>query len=264
MADPTRSVPAIDAYNVVKRYGSKTVLHGVDLKVADGDVACIIGPSGSGKSTFLRTLAFLDPHENGRIHIFGREIGWRNIAGSRRVMQTEAELAAVRAPLGMVFQHFHLWPHMRAIDNVSLALKRVHGMASKAANAAALEALDKVGLTHHAEHLPHQLSGGQKQRVAIARALAVSPRAILFDEPTSALDPELVGEVLTVMRTLADEGMTMVIVTHEMGFAAHAANRVVFMDAGRIVEEGAPDRLFGQPQSPRLQQFLQTWKERAI
>ena len=264
MADPTPRTLAIDAYNVVKRYGSKTVLQGVDLQVAEGDVVCIIGPSGSGKSTLLRTLAFLDPHDNGTIHIFGREIGWRNVAGSRRALQSATELAAVRAPLGMVFQHFHLWPHMRAIDNVSLALKRVHGLASKAAEAAGREALDRVGLAPHAEHLPHQLSGGQKQRVAIARALAVSPRVILFDEPTSALDPELVGEVLAVMRRLADDGMTMVIVTHEMGFAAHAAHRVVFMDEGRIVEEGPPSQLFRQPQSPRLQQFLQTWRARAI
>ena len=254
---------AIDAFNVVKRFGDKTVLHGVDLQIADRDVVCIIGPSGSGKSTLLRTLAFLDPYEDGDIRIFGRQIGWRDMRGSR-VLQTETELAEIRAPLGMVFQHFHLWSHMRAIENVSLALKRVHRMAPKAAEAAAQEALDKVGLLQYGGHLPHQLSGGQKQRVAIARALAVSPRAILFDEPTSALDPELVGEVLSVMRTLAREGMTMVIVTHEMGFAAHAANRVVFMDAGRIVEQGPPDQLFGNPQSPRLQQFLQTWKERAI
>ena len=254
---------AIDALNVVKRFGDKTVLHGVDLRVADGDVVCIIGPSGSGKSTLLRTLAFLDPYEEGSIRIFGRQIGWHDIRGNR-VLQAEKKLAEVRAPLGMVFQHFHLWPHMRAVDNVSLALKRVHRMAPKAAEAAAQKALDRVGLSQQAKHLPHQLSGGQKQRVAIARALAVSPRAILFDEPTSALDPELVGEVLSVMRTLASEGMTMVIVTHEMGFAAHAANRVVFMDAGQIVEQGPPDEVLGNPQSLRLQQFLQTWKERTI
>jgi len=253
---------AIDARGVVKTYGTETVLRGVDFFIDEGDVVCIIGPSGSGKSTLLRTLAFLAPHDGGEIRIFGREIGWRSEAG--RVRQTEKELAKTRAPLGMVFQHFHLWPHMTSIDNVSLALKLVHGKSAAEAGAIALDALTKVGLDTHAGHYPHELSGGQKQRVAIARALAVSPRAILFDEPTSALDPELVGEVLNVMRALADEGMTMVIVTHEMGFAAHAANRIVFMDQGAIVEEGPPAELFGAPRSERLRQFLQTSKERTI
>ncbi|MBD0864304.1 MAG: amino acid ABC transporter ATP-binding protein [Rhodobacteraceae bacterium] len=254
---------AIHAEGVVKSYGSKTVLHGVDLRVDEGDVICIIGSSGSGKSTLLRTLAFLTPHDRGDIRIFGREIGWRT-DGITRVQQSEAELATVRAPLGMVFQHFHLWPHMKAIENVSLALKLVHGKSAAEAEAIAHEVLHKVGLDQHVHHHPHQLSGGQKQRVAIARALAVSPRVILFDEPTSALDPELVGEVLNVMRTLAEEGMTMVIVTHEMGFAAHVAKRVVFMDHGAILEDGPPESIFGNPQSPRLRQFLQTSKDRAI
>ncbi len=253
---------AIDARGVVKSYGTKTVLHGVDLCVDEGDVVCIIGPSGSGKSTLLRTLAFLTPHDDGEIRIFGREIGWHSDAG--RVSQTEKELGEVRRPLGMVFQHFHLWPHMRAIDNVALALRLVHGKSVAEAEAIAHNALKKVGLDEHAHHHPHELSGGQKQRVALARALAVLPRVILFDEPTSALDPELVGEVLNVMQTLANEGMTMVIVTHEMGFAAHVANWVVFMDHGVIVEEGPPKTLFESPKSLRLQQFLQTSKERAI
>ena len=254
---------AIDARGVTKRYGTRTVLHEVDLRVAEGEVVCIIGPSGSGKSTLLRALAFLAPHDGGEIRIFGREIGWRQ-TGEGRVRQSERQLAEARAPLGMVFQHFHLWPHMRTIDNVSLALRLVHGKSAEDSASVAHGALEKVGLGEHARHYPHQLSGGQKQRVAIARSLAVSPRAILFDEPTSALDPELVGEVLNVMRALVDEGMTMVIVTHEMGFAAHAANRVMFMDQGEIVEFGAPGEIFGNPRNPRLQQFLQTSRERAI
>ena len=254
---------AIDAHRVTKRYGPNTVLHEVDLRVEEGEVVCIIGPSGSGKSTLLRTLAFLTPHDEGEIRIFGREIGWRK-TGEGRVLQSERRLAEVRAPLGMVFQHFHLWPHMRAVENVSLALRLVHGKTADESAGIAHGTLEKVGLGEHARHYPHQLSGGQKQRVAIARSLAVSPRAILFDEPTSALDPELVGEVLNVMRLLADEGMTMVIVTHEMGFAAKAADRVIFMDQGEIVEHGGPADLFGNPRNPRLQQFLQTSRERAI
>ncbi len=254
---------AISARKVTKAYGTKTVLRDVDLTVEEGEVVCIIGPSGSGKSTLLRALAFLAPHNGGDIHIFGREIGW-NGGAERKVKQTEKELAEARAPLGMVFQHFHLWPHMKAIDNVALALKLVHGKSALEAETIAFDALKKVGLDEHAYKHPHQLSGGQKQRVAIARALAVSPKAILFDEPTSALDPELVGEVLNVMRALADDGMTMVIVTHEMGFAAQAANRVVFMDHGAIVEDGPPADIFGNPKSERLRQFLETSRDRAI
>jgi polar amino acid transport system ATP-binding protein len=246
-----------------KRFGDRTVLHGIDLDVIAGDVLCIIGPSGSGKSTLLRAMAFLEIYEEGDVEVFGRAMGWRETPLGRQLAGV-SELAAARAPLGMVFQHFHLWPHLRVLDNVTLALRRARGTGRADAEAIGRDMLAKVGLSGHAGHYPDQLSGGQKQRAAIARALAVRPKVMLFDEPTSALDPELVGEVLSVMKALAAEGMTMVVVTHEMGFAAHAANRVVFMDHGLIVEEGAPDRLFKSPQSPRLRQFLETWRERAL
>ena len=254
---------AISARGLAKRFGDKTVLEGIDLDIHSGDVLCIIGPSGSGKSTLLRSLAFLDAYDEGDVHVFGRMIGWRDTPTGRE-RSGHKELASVRHPLGMVFQHFHLWPHMSVIDNVTLALRLVHGASRAAANETGHAMLDKVGLSAFADRRPDSLSGGQKQRVAIARALAVNPKVMLFDEPTSALDPELVGEVLSVMKALVAEGMTMVIVTHEMGFAAHAANRVAFMDGGRIIEEGAPQTLFGAPKSTRLSQFLQTWRERTI
>ena len=256
-------VPAVSVRGVVKRFGSQTVLNGIDLDVAPSEVVCIIGPSGSGKSTLLRTMAFLDPYEEGDVLVLGRLVGYRDTS-LRRERASDAELAAVRAPLGMVFQHFHLWPHMTALTNVTEALRVVRRMRRPEAEALGRDMLAKVGLAAHAGHRPNQLSGGQKQRVAIARALAMSPKIMLFDEPTSALDPELVGEVLAVMRDLAAEGMTMVIVTHEMGFAAHVAHRVVFMDHGEIVEQGDPRALFQAPRSPRLVQFLDTWRERSI
>ncbi|MDZ7928528.1 MAG: amino acid ABC transporter ATP-binding protein [Agrobacterium sp.] len=254
---------AISARGLEKRFGDKTVLKGIDLDIHMGDVLCIIGPSGSGKSTLLRSLAFLDAYDGGDVDVFGRLMGWRETPLGRERAGAK-ELAETRRPLGMVFQHFHLWPHMSVIKNVTLALRLVHGLPDAEAMKQGRAMLDKVGLAAFADRRPDSLSGGQKQRVAIARALAVNPRAMLFDEPTSALDPELVGEVLSVMKTLAAEGMTMVIVTHEMGFAAHAANRVVFMDDGKIVEEGAPQTLFSNPKSERLSQFLQTWRERAL
>ena len=257
------AISAIRVRNLKKRFGDRVVLDGIDLDVEHGDVVCIIGPSGSGKSTLLRSLAFLDVYDEGDVLVFGGLMGWRETAKGRELAR-EHELAKSRSSLGMVFQHFHLWPHLRVIDNVTLALKLARGMSREEAEATGLEMLDKVGLSTHARHYPDQLSGGQKQRVAIARALAVRPRVMLFDEPTSALDPELVGEVLAVMKALAAEGMTMVIVTHEMGFAAHAANCVVFMDQGRVIERGHPKMLFSNPQSARLQQFLETWRERAL
>ncbi|KTQ92334.1 ATP-binding protein [Aureimonas ureilytica] len=255
--------PVIRVRGLTKRYGTRTVLDRVDLEVAAGDVTCIIGPSGSGKSTLLRSIAFLETYDEGDALVFGKLMGWRETPLGRE-LAGERELAEARAPLGMVFQHFHLWPHLSVLDNVTLALRLVGRMGHREAETAGLAMLEKVGLASHARHRPEQLSGGQKQRVAIARALAAKPRVMLFDEPTSALDPELVGEVLGVMKTLAAEGMTMLIVTHEMGFAAHAASRVVFMDGGRIVEEGPPKPLFAEPSSPRLAQFLQTWRERAL
>ena len=254
---------AISVRGLEKRFGDKTVLQGIDLDIQDGDVTCIIGPSGSGKSTLLRSLAFLDAYDAGEVHIFGKMLGWRETPLGREKAGYK-ELTDTRRPIGMVFQHFHLWPHLNVLDNVTLALRLVHGFSRRKAEDIGREMLSKVGLLSFADRWPESLSGGQKQRVAIARALAVKPKVMLFDEPTSALDPELVGEVLSVMKSLASEGMTMVIVTHEMGFAAHVANRVVFMDAGRIVEEGAPQMVFATPKSDRLSQFLQTWRERAI
>lgn len=254
---------AISVRGLEKRFGDKAVLRGIDLDIHSGDVICIIGPSGSGKSTLLRSLGFLDAYDAGEVRIFGKMLGWRDTPLGRERAGNK-ELTEARGPIGMVFQHFHLWPHMSVIDNVTLALRLVHGFSRAAAEETGREMLGKVGLAAFADRRPESLSGGQKQRVAIARALAVKPKVMLFDEPTSALDPELVGEVLSVMKALAAEGMTMVIVTHEMGFAAHAANRVVFMDGGRIVEEGSPQVLFSTPKSDRLSQFLQTWRERAL
>jgi polar amino acid transport system ATP-binding protein len=246
-----------------KSFGNTRVLTDVSLDVGKSEVVCIIGPSGSGKSTLLRCMAFLERYEAGSIHVENQLLGFVD-QGSRRMPAREAEIRKVRAPLGMVFQHFNLWPHMSALDNVTAALRMVRRLPTAEAAARGRAMLDKVGLGGHADAYPGSLSGGQKQRVGIARALAMQPRVMLFDEPTSALDPELVGEVLTVMRELAAEGMTMVIVTHEMGFAAHVADRVIFMDQGRIVEEGPPKILLHDPQSPRLRQFLDTWRERSF
>ena len=257
------ATPMIAARGLSKRFGETTVLSDVDLAIAPSEVVCIIGPSGSGKSTLLRCLAFLELHDAGTIHIDGRLLGYREAQG-RRVRMSEREVDKVRAPVGMVFQHFHLWPHMTALANVTEALRSVKGMKRAAADALGRETLARVGLADKAEAYPAALSGGQKQRVAIARALAMQPRVMLFDEPTSALDPELVGEVLQVMRSLAEGGMTMIIVTHEMGFAAHVADRVVFMDQGRIVEQGPPGQIFADPASERLRLFLNTWRERAL
>ena len=208
-------------------------------------------------------MAFLERYEAGSIHIEKQLLGFVD-KGSKRMPASEAEIRRVRAPLGMVFQHFNLWPHMTALDNVTAAPRMVRGLPKAEAAARGRAMLAKVGLEGHADAYPGSLSGGQKQRVAIARALAMQPRVMLFDEPTSALDPELVGEVLSVMKELAAEGMTMVIVTHEMGFAAHVADRVIFMDQGRIVEEGPPKTLLHDPASPRLRQFLDTWRERSF
>lgn len=253
----------IAARGLSKRFGREIVLSDIDLSVRQSEVVCVIGPSGSGKSTLLRCLAFLEVHDAGAIEIDGKPLGFREREGKRMPMR-DREIDAVRAPIGMVFQHFHLWPHMTALANVTEALRFAKRMPRPEANALGRDMLAKVGLADKAGAYPSSLSGGQKQRVAIARALAMNPDVMLFDEPTSALDPELVGEVLAVMRQLAAEGMTMVIVTHEMGFAAHVADRVIFMDAGRIVEEGPPARVFSDPRSARLRQFLNTWRERSL
>jgi polar amino acid transport system ATP-binding protein len=253
----------IEVRRLVKRFGKVEVLRGIDLDVSASKVVCIIGPSGSGKSTLLRCIAFLEVYDEGEVRIEGRLLGYRERDG-RRILASEREIDEVRSSVGMVFQHFNLWPHMTALGNVTEALRMVKRMSRRDAEASGLEVLHRVGLEAHARHYPEQLSGGQKQRVAIARALAMRPRVMLFDEPTSALDPELVGEVLAVMRQLATEGMTMLIVSHEMGFAAHVASTAIFMDDGRIVERGPPAQLFAAPGSDRLRAFLNTWRERSI
>lgn len=251
----------IQARGVCKRYGSHEVLHDVSLDVHKSEVVCIIGPSGSGKSTLLRTLAFLEPYDAGSVFIEGRLLGYVDDGGARRLARG-AELRAVRRNIGMVFQQFNLWPHMSALGNVIEPLVQVKRMGRRAAQDKGRALLARVGLAPLADHYPAQLSGGQQQRVAIARALAMEPHIMLFDEPTSALDPELVGEVLQVMKDLARDGMTMVVVTHEMGFAAQVADRVVFLDAGRIAASGTARAVFREATQPRLKQFLQNYLER--
>lgn len=233
---------------LVKRYGTTTVLDGVDLDVAAGSALVIIGPSGSGKSTLLRCIARLEPIAAGTIMLDGKYV-----ASSERYGQ--AKLVAAH-DIGMVFQSFNLFPHLTVLDNLTLAPRRVLGLDRDEAETRAREMLHTVGLAEKAEAYPAKLSGGQQQRAAIARALMMRPRLMLFDEVTSALDPELVGEVLKVMRTLSREGMTMLVVTHEMGFARDVADDVVFMDHGRIVERGPPEQLFAAPQEPRTRAFL--------
>ncbi|PAU76806.1 amino acid ABC transporter ATP-binding protein [Halomonas salipaludis] len=259
----TRGEAIVEARGIGKSFGELEVLSDIDFRLAPSEVVCVIGPSGSGKSTLLRCLAFLEPYDHGSVHIDGQLLGYEE-RGGMRVRARESRIDAVRAPVGMVFQHFHLWPHRTALENVSEALRLVNGLSRRDAEAEGMAMLERVGLAERAGHFPESLSGGQKQRVAIARALAMQPRVMFFDEPTSALDPELVGEVLDVMKQLAHDGMTMAIVTHEMGFAAKVADRVVFMDQGRIVESGPPETLFRTPRSERLQQFLNTWRERHI
>lgn len=262
-ASTSSAGPMIEVRGLGKRFGSAEVLQGIDLDVRPSEVVCIIGPSGSGKSTLLRCMAFLERYDEGSVRIEGELLGFRETP-TGRIDASLREIDRVRSSVGMVFQLFHLWPHMTALANVTEALKVVKRMPRQDAEARGREVLGKVGLADRAEAYPAHLSGGQKQRVAIARALAMQPKMMLFDEPTSALDPELVGEVLTVIKQLASEGMTMVVVTHEMGFASHVADRVVFMDQGRLVEEGAPRPLFANPASERLTQFLNTWRERSL
>ena len=228
-----------------KSYGSNEVLKGLDVSVAEGEVVCVIGPSGSGKSTFLRCLNKLEDITAGEVEVNGFNL-----------TDPKVDLNKVRQNIGMVFQHFNLFPHMSVLQNVMLAPLELKKGSKADVRANALRLLDQVGLADKADARPAQLSGGQKQRVAIARALAMSPDIMLFDEATSALDPEMVGEVLQVIRDLATAGMTMVVVTHEMGFAREVADRVIFMADGHIVEEGAPEELFSRPEQPRLQDFL--------
>ncbi|MFG3496588.1 amino acid ABC transporter ATP-binding protein [Streptomyces sp. NPDC047928] len=235
----------IEVRGLRKAFGEHEVLRGIDLEVARGEVVCVIGPSGSGKSTLLRCVNLLEEPTAGRVFVGGTE-----------VTDPDVDIDAVRRRIGMVFQQFNLFPHVTALENLTLPQRRVLGRSKARAAEVARENLARVGLSEKADAYPSRLSGGQQQRVAIARALAMGPEVMLFDEPTSALDPELVGDVLAVMRMLAAEGMTMMVVTHEMSFAREVADRVVFMDEGRIVEEGPAERVVGDPQHPRTRDFL--------
>lgn len=231
--------------NLHKSFGELEVLKGIDYEIKEQQVVCVIGPSGSGKSTFLRCINLLEEITDGAVYI-----------GNVKVNDPKTNINEIRAEVGMVFQQFNLFPHMNILDNVVMAPMQIRKMGRAEAEKLAHELLKKVGLDSKAYNYPEQLSGGQQQRVAIARALAMKPKAMLFDEPTSALDPEMVKEVLEVMKNLAAEGMTMVVVTHEMGFAREVGDRVVFMDGGYIVEEGTPDELFGNPKNDRTKEFL--------
>lgn len=235
----------IDVKNLHKYFGSLEVLKGIDCHIDKGECVCVIGPSGSGKSTFLRCLNLLETPTKGDI-----------VIDNMHLTEKDFDVDAMRKRVGMVFQHFNLFPHLTILENVTLAPIRHKMMTEEQAKEKAMELLNRVGVGDKADNYPAQLSGGQKQRVAIARSLALSPEVMLFDEPTSALDPEMVGEVLEVMKQLAQEGMTMVVVTHEMGFAREVANRVFFMDGGGILEEGTPEQIFDHPQEERTKAFL--------
>ena len=247
----------VDARNVHKRFGLNHVLKGVTLSVERGQVMCLLGPSGSGKSTFLRCINHLERIDGGRIYVEGVLMGYSG-SGTRIREMRPREVAAQRRGIGMVFQRFNLFPHLTALENITEAPVGVGGRRRKDANARAMVLLDRVGLADRAGAYPAQLSGGQQQRVAIARALAMEPHLMLFDEPTSALDPELVGDVLSVMRDLAESGMTMIVVTHEIGFAREVADQVVFIDEGSVVEAGSPAQVLSDPQHPRTVTFLES------
>ncbi|MFC5540904.1 MAG: amino acid ABC transporter ATP-binding protein [Bacilli bacterium] len=231
--------------NLHKNFGNLHVLNGIDYEIHEKEVVCVIGPSGSGKSTFLRCINLLEEISDGAIYIDGVKVN-----------DPKTDINKIRTEVGMVFQQFNLFPHMTVLDNITMAPMLIRKMNKKEAEALAFELLQKVGLREKAHNYPQQLSGGQQQRVAIARALAMKPKVMLFDEPTSALDPEMVNEVLDVIKQLAIEGMTMVVVTHEMGFAREVADRVIFMDGGVIVEEGPPEQVFGNPKHERTKAFL--------
>ena len=239
------NAPAIDIQGLVKHYGDNEVLKGIDLTVQAGEVVCVIGPSGSGKSTLLRSVNMLEEPTGGKIVIEGIDI-----------TDPDIDIDRVRARIGMVFQSFNLFPHMSVLGNLTLAQRQVKKRGKAEAEKVAKAMLERVGMAHKADAYPSHLSGGQQQRVAIARSLCMNPDMMLFDEPTSALDPELVGEVLQVMRTLADEGMTMMVVTHEMGFAREVGSRLIFMDGGHILEEGDPREVLANPQHQRTKDFL--------
>ncbi len=247
--------PVVRIRGLKKSFGKVVVLDGIDLDVHRGEVVSIIGPSGGGKTTLLRCINVLEIYDEGSVQIDGTEVGFRDSSGARR-QRTERDLAHHRAETGMVFQLFYLFPHLTAAENIMLGLRKVRRFSKAEARAIAERWLDRVGLAAKADSLPSQLSGGQQQRVGIARAVAMEPKVLLLDEITSALDPELVGEVLTVVRKLAEDGMTMMVVTHEMAFAREVSSRVVFIDAGRIAAEGKPDAVFHNKSNERLRSFL--------
>ncbi|MHC0431724.1 amino acid ABC transporter ATP-binding protein [Streptomyces sp. O3] len=247
--------PMVKAEGVHKSFGHVEVLKGIDLEVAQGEVFCLVGPSGSGKSTFLRCINHLEQINAGRLYVDGELVGYRQ-KGDKLYELKDSEVALKRRDIGMVFQRFNLFPHMTAVENVMEAPVQVKGEAKAVARARAERLLDQVGLADKGGNYPSQLSGGQQQRVAIARALAMEPKLMLFDEPTSALDPELVGDVLDVMRELAESGMTMIVVTHEMGFAREVGDSLVFMDGGVVVEAGHPRDVLTNPQHDRTKSFL--------
>jgi polar amino acid transport system ATP-binding protein len=249
------SPPMVKAEGVHKRFGRQEVLKGINLEVQPGEVLCLLGPSGSGKSTFLRCINHLEKINSGRLAVDGELVGYRPVGDKLHELR-ESEIARKRAEIGMVFQHFNLFGHMTALENVTCAPIRVRRQSREQARARARELLGRVGLGDKLDAYPSQLSGGQQQRVAIARALAMEPKLMLFDEPTSALDPELVGDVLEAMQSLAREGMTMIVVTHEMGFAREVADTVVFMDEGVVVESGKPAEVLSNPRHERTKAFL--------
>lgn len=251
----TEGSKVLDVAGVSKRFDALEVLSDISFQVAKGETVCVLGPSGSGKSTLLRCINWLERPDAGQIYLNGTQIGV-NGAG---IVMGDRELSRIRTHIGMVFQHFALWPHLTVLQNLMEAPVQVQKRPRAEVRDEALALLAKVGLGDKREAFPAKLSGGQKQRVGIARALAIRPDLLLFDEPTSALDPELVGEVLVVMRELAHEGMTMVVVTHEMGFARDAATRVLFLDRGRVVETAAPERFFSSPETERARQFIQRY-----
>src|SRR5215471_10462444 len=253
--------PLLRIVDLHKRFGALEVLSGISLDVARGEKVSIIGPSGSGKTTLLRCINYLEKPSSGRIYIDGQLIG-EKLAGGKYVHLSDRELAKERQEIGFVFQRFNLFPHLTALGNVTIAPQKVLGLSREEAEARGREMLTKVGLAHKISEYPERLSGGQQQRVAIARVLAMQPKLMLFDEATSALDPELIGEVLRVMRQLADEGRTMIMVTHEIQFAKEVADRVIFMDGGRVVEEGPPEIVIRNPSQPRTRTFLARLSER--
>jgi polar amino acid transport system ATP-binding protein len=255
MAGTLTDTPMVEASGIHKRFGRLEVLQGVDLTVQPGEVTCVIGPSGCGKSTFLRCINHLERIDAGTMRVAGELVGYRESGGKLYELR-ESEVARQRCDVGMVFQRFHLFPHMTAAENIMEAPRTVRRTPKGEARERAAALLERVGLADKLDVYPSALSGGQQQRVAIARALAMDPQLMLFDEPTSALDPELVGEVLDVMRGLADDGMTMIVVTHEMGFAREVGDSLVFMDGGRIVESGPPREVLANPREERTKAFL--------